>query len=57
MRLKALPPIVLFVLFTFTCGARAQRSGKSADSSPAWNDNPLIEIQKKGGDQSFSTVS
>jgi len=50
MRLKALPPIVLLVLFTFTCGARAQQSGKSADSSPAWNDNPLITVQKTGGD-------
>jgi len=50
MRLKALPPIVLFVLFIFTCGARAQQSGKSADSSPAWNDNSLITVQKTGGD-------
>jgi hypothetical protein len=30
MRLKTLPPIVLFVLFTLTCAARAQQPGKSA---------------------------
>jgi L-ascorbate metabolism protein UlaG (beta-lactamase superfamily) len=50
MRLKALPPIVLFVLFTCICDARAQQSGKSAHSSPAWNDNSLIAVQKTGGD-------
>lgn len=48
MRLKALPLIVLFVLFTFACGARAQRSEKSADSSPAWTDNSLTAVQKTG---------
>ena len=50
MRLEALPPTVLFVLFTFTCGARAQQSGKPAASSPVWNDNSLITVQKAGGD-------
>jgi L-ascorbate metabolism protein UlaG (beta-lactamase superfamily) len=50
MRLKTLAPIVLFVLFTLTCDARAQQSGKSVASSPAWNDNSLITVQKTGGD-------
>jgi hypothetical protein len=48
MRIKALPLIVLFVLFTFACGARAQRSEKSADFSLAWNDNSLTAVQKTG---------
>jgi L-ascorbate metabolism protein UlaG (beta-lactamase superfamily) len=49
---KTPAPIVLFVLLTFTCGARAQLSGRSAvpSPSPAWNDNSLITIQKTGGD-------
>jgi hypothetical protein len=51
MGLKTLAPIVLFVILTFTCGARAQRSGRSvAPSSSAWNDNSLITVQKTGGD-------
>ena len=50
MRLKTLAPIVLFVLFTLTCNARAQQSGKSVAPSPAWNDNSLITVQKTGGD-------
>lgn len=50
MRLKTLPLIVLVALFTFTCCAPAQQSGKSADSSPAWNDNSLITLQKTAGD-------
>jgi L-ascorbate metabolism protein UlaG (beta-lactamase superfamily) len=49
---RTLAPIVLFVLLTFTCGARAQQSGRSVapPPSPAWNDNSLITIQKTGGD-------
>jgi L-ascorbate metabolism protein UlaG (beta-lactamase superfamily) len=49
---RTLAPIVLFVLWTFTCGARAQQSGRSVapSPSPAWNDNSLITIQKAGGD-------
>jgi L-ascorbate metabolism protein UlaG (beta-lactamase superfamily) len=49
---RTLAPIVLFVLLTFTCGARAQQSGRSVapSPSPAWNDNSLITIQKTGGD-------
>jgi L-ascorbate metabolism protein UlaG (beta-lactamase superfamily) len=50
MRLKTLAPIVLFVLLTLTCDARAQQSGKSVGPSPAWNDNSLIAVQKTGGD-------
>ena len=52
MRLKTLVPIVLFVLFTLTCDARAQQSGKSVATSPAWNDNSLITVQKTGADPS-----
>ena len=40
----------MFVLFTLTCDARAQQSGKSVPPSPAWNDNSLITLQKTGGD-------
>lgn len=52
MGLKTLAPIVLFVLSTFTCGARAQQSERSVapSPSPAWNDNSLITVQKTGGD-------
>ena len=50
MRLKTLAPIILFVLLTVTCDARAQQSGKSVAPSPAWNDNSLITVQKTGGD-------
>src|SRR6202030_555077 len=50
IRLKTLAPIVLFVLFTLTCDERAQQSGKSVASSPAWNDNSLITVQQTRGD-------
>jgi len=50
MRLKTLAPIVLFILLTLTCGTLAQQSGKSVAPSPAWNDNSLITVQKRGGD-------
>ena len=51
MGLQRLTPIVLFVLLTFACGARAQQSGSVAPApSPAWNDNSLITVQKTGGD-------
>jgi L-ascorbate metabolism protein UlaG (beta-lactamase superfamily) len=50
MRLKTPAPIVLFVLLTLICGSRAQQSGRSAASSPAWNDNSLITVQKTEGD-------
>jgi L-ascorbate metabolism protein UlaG (beta-lactamase superfamily) len=54
MGLKTLAPIVLFVLLTFTCDVRAQQSERSVDTSPAWNDNSLIAVQKKGGDPTRS---
>ena len=50
MRFKTLAPIVLFVIFTLTCDARAQQSGRSVAPSPPWNDNSLITVQKRGGD-------
>ena len=54
MRLKTLAAIVSFVLLALTCGALAQQSGRSAASSPAWNDNSLITVQKNGGDPTRS---
>src|SRR6266404_5918468 len=54
MRLKMFAPIVLFVLPALTIGARAQPSETSAAPSPAWNDNPLITVQKDGGDATRS---
>jgi L-ascorbate metabolism protein UlaG (beta-lactamase superfamily) len=48
MRLKTLAAIVSFVLVTLNGGARAQQS--APETSPAWNDNTLIAVQKKGGD-------
>jgi L-ascorbate metabolism protein UlaG (beta-lactamase superfamily) len=49
---KTLASIVLFVLFTFTWGTRAQQSGRSVapSHSPAWNDNSLMTVQKTGGE-------
>ncbi|MGB2665941.1 MAG: MBL fold metallo-hydrolase [Candidatus Acidiferrum sp.] len=32
----------------------AQQSGRSVDTSPAWNDNSLIAVQKQGGDPTRS---
>lgn len=54
MRLKTLAAIVLFVLLTLNDGARAQQSESSVDTSPVWNDNSLITVQKKGGDPTRS---
>ncbi len=48
MRLKTLAAIVSFVLVTLNSGARAQQS--APETSPEWNDNTLIAVQKKGGD-------
>jgi L-ascorbate metabolism protein UlaG (beta-lactamase superfamily) len=47
MRLKTLAAIVSFVVVTLNSGARALQS--ALDTSPAWNDNTLIAVQKKGG--------
>jgi hypothetical protein len=54
MRLKMLAAIVSFVLLTLNDGARAQQSERSADTSPAWNDNSLITVQKKGANPTRS---
>jgi L-ascorbate metabolism protein UlaG (beta-lactamase superfamily) len=51
MGFKTLTSIALVAFSNFTCGAPAQQSGKSRpSSSPAWNDNSLITVQKAGGD-------
>lgn len=47
---KRSPPIVLIVVLILTFAARAQQSDTSVAPSPAWNDNPLIMVQKGGGD-------
>ena len=49
MRLKTVAAVVSFVLLSLNDGARAQQSERSVDTSPAWNDNSLITVQKKGG--------
>ncbi len=54
MRLKTLVAIVWFVLLTLNYGAGAQQSQRSVDSSPAWNDNSLMTVQKNGGDPTRS---
>ena len=46
--------IALFILFASPCGARAQQSEPSAARFPVWNDNSLIDIQKRGGDPTRS---
>ncbi len=54
MQIKTLAAIVAFVLLTLNYGAGAQQSERSADTSPAWNDNSLITVQKQGGDPTRS---
>jgi L-ascorbate metabolism protein UlaG (beta-lactamase superfamily) len=54
MRLKTLAAIVWFVLLTLNYGTGTQQSGRSVDTSPAWNDNSLITVQKNGGDPTRS---
>ena len=54
MRLKTLAAIVSFALLTLNYGAGAQQSGRSVDTSPAWNDNSLITVQKKAGNPTRS---
>ena len=54
MRLTMLAAIVSFVLLSLSDGARAQQSKRSVDTSPAWNDNNLILVQRKGGDPARS---
>jgi L-ascorbate metabolism protein UlaG (beta-lactamase superfamily) len=54
MRLKTLAAIVSFVLLTLNDGGRAQQPARAADTAPAWNDNSLIAVQKKGGNPTRS---
>jgi L-ascorbate metabolism protein UlaG (beta-lactamase superfamily) len=54
MRLKTVAAVVSFVLLSLNDGARAQQSERSVDTSPAWNDNSLITVQKKGGNPTRS---
>lgn len=54
IHLKTLTAIVLFVFSTLKDGARAQQPGKLADTSPAWNDNSLMTIQRSFEDPTRS---
>jgi L-ascorbate metabolism protein UlaG (beta-lactamase superfamily) len=54
MRLKTLAAIVSFFLCTLNDGASAQQPERSVDTSPGWNDNSLIAVQKKGGNPTRS---
>jgi L-ascorbate metabolism protein UlaG (beta-lactamase superfamily) len=54
MRLKTLAALFSFVLLALNDGGRAQQSARSVDTSPAWNDNSLITVQKKGGNPTDS---
>jgi len=49
MHLRMPVPIVWLVLLTLTCDARAQHTRKPVASSPAWNDNALITLQRTEG--------
>jgi L-ascorbate metabolism protein UlaG (beta-lactamase superfamily) len=50
MRPRALVVAVLFVSLIGAPTSRAQQHAAATDSSPVWNDNSLIRIQKSGGD-------
>jgi L-ascorbate metabolism protein UlaG (beta-lactamase superfamily) len=54
MRLKTVAAVVSVVLLSLNDGARAQQCERSVDTSPAWNDNSLITVQKKGGNPTRS---
>jgi L-ascorbate metabolism protein UlaG (beta-lactamase superfamily) len=54
MRFKTLAAIVSFFLLPLNDGAHAQQLESSVDTSPAWNDNSLIAVQKKGGNPTRS---
>jgi L-ascorbate metabolism protein UlaG (beta-lactamase superfamily) len=54
MRLKRLAAIVSFFLLTLHDGGRAQQPARPVDTSPPWNDNSLIAVQKKGGNPTRS---
>lgn len=47
---KTVASSVWLLLLAAMLAAHAQQSASSAPRLPAWNDNSLIEIQKKGGD-------
>jgi L-ascorbate metabolism protein UlaG (beta-lactamase superfamily) len=49
VRFKTQAAIISFVLLTLNGGARGQQSERSVDTSPAWNNNSLITVQKKAG--------
>lgn len=49
---KTLASIGLCISMACSCSAHAQQSDPSTSRFPAWNNNSLIEIQKKGGDPS-----
>jgi L-ascorbate metabolism protein UlaG (beta-lactamase superfamily) len=50
MRFGMPAAIVSIALLNLSGIARAQQSQKTPNTTPAWNDNSLIEIQKRGGD-------
>jgi L-ascorbate metabolism protein UlaG (beta-lactamase superfamily) len=50
MRVGMLAAIVSMALLNLSDIARAQQNQKIPNTTPAWNDNALIEIQKRGGD-------
>ena len=54
MRFKTQAAIISFVLLTLNGGARGQQSERFVDTSPAWNNNSLITVQKNGGDPTRS---
>jgi len=51
---KAFAWVTLFIVLASTFGVCAQQIAPSAARVPAWNNNSLIDIQKKGGDPARS---
>ena len=54
MRPKTLAAITSLVLLTLNNGVGAQQSERPLDTSPAWNDNSLIAVQKRSGNPARS---
>jgi len=54
MNIKAFASIVLFAVLPLIFGVHTQQSDSSTATSPVWNDNHLIAIQKHGGDPTRS---
>ena len=50
MRSEAFASLAFLILLVLILGVRAQRSDTATATSPAWNDNSLITVQKHGGD-------